>query len=737
MVEPERRRRRPTVNTAPARSAGDARSDAIEKLPAAIAYGLETIFAFMRFILNLRGIILARAKQLALAWPKVPENHYLLTELPAQAEGRQSRAIQFESMKSRIKHLEEQLSKTTLEPIQSPVSTTNTTIETSTSDMGGTFSIHRESRLLGQPPTITRSVTHKKRMFGQSHWFNGVVLIFEPYLRDGSMKACSGVQKCKSLARVIKSQRAPSWPSPITTELPPKNVADELVDCYLRTTETVYRVLHVPTFKRDYGALWLSDTEPDTAFLIQLKLVLAIGASTYDEQFSLRVSAVRWVYEAQTWLLEPKFKSRLGIQPLQINLLLLLARETAGVGEEFIWISAGELLRRAVYMGFHRDPAHLPKRTTFAAEMRRRLWNTILEVTLQSSLTSGGPPLISLDDFDTEPPGNFDDDQLMAEGPVPKPEGDFTQVSIAISLRKMFPVRLAITKFLNDFRSQGTYEETLRLDSELRASYKAICQTLQGCSSSTGPSPSRFEIGVVDFLVHRYRSSLHVPFFGLALHETAYAFSRKVVVETSLKIWYAACPSSSTTVAQPRSDTASPDQDDLARLTVCGSGFYRTVAAQATLLIGLELRTQLQEEESLGPVPLRPDLLSVLEDAKTWCLRCIKAGETNIKGYLITCIIATQIEGLMRGLGKDEIFGLIVKAVDDAEKICLPVLEEMAAQGQAEEPVEGPHQISSNASPEAMESWDFLMSDALFNTNNAEPMSWMFNDENIQTQALW
>lgn len=92
-------------------------------------------------------------------------------------------------------------------------------------------------------------------------------------------------------------------------DLPLKDVADKPVNCYLRTTETVHRILHVPTLRRDYEALWVSDTEPDTAFLVQLKLVLAIGATTYDEQFSLRASVIQWVYKAQTWFSEPEFKS--------------------------------------------------------------------------------------------------------------------------------------------------------------------------------------------------------------------------------------------------------------------------------------------------------------------------------------------------------------------------------------------------------------------------------------------
>ncbi|KAE8452705.1 hypothetical protein EG329_013964 [Mollisiaceae sp. DMI_Dod_QoI] len=561
--------------------------------------------------------------------------------------------------------------------------------------------------------------------------------VMEPHMREESSKAVSGVKRCKSLAKFIKSQRSPPWPSPPTAILPTKDVADELVECYIRTTETIYRILHIPTFRRDYEALWESGTEPVSAFTVQLKLVLAIGATTYDEQFSLRASAIRWIYEAQTWLSHPNLKSQLTIQSLQTNTLLVLAQETVDVGGDSVWISTGALLRRAVHMGLHIDPARRPKMKTFAAEMRRRIWNTILEMALQSSMTSGGPPFLSLEDFDTEPPSNLDDDQLLAIDPMPKPEDEFSQMSIAIALRKTFPIRLAVAKLLNDISSPGTYEETLRLDAELRASYKTLCRNLQRCSSNSGPSPSQFEIRAVDVLMYRYISALHVPFFSPALHETAYAFSRKIVIEAALKIWYSVYPPLSITTAQPHSDAASSNRNDLARLTVAGSVFFRTVAMQATVLIAVELTAQLQEEESLGHIPLRPDLLSVVDDGKAWCLKCIEMGETNIKGYLLMCVVLTQIEGLMRGIGKDANPELLVKAAEEAEERCMPILENMAAQGRGEGTVDELHQMSLNTSPDVMQDWDFMMSETLFDPGNADPMSWMFNDEFRQGPSLW
>jgi len=513
-----------------------------------------------------------------------------------------------------------------------------------------------------------------------------------PHIQEEKLRAFSGIQRCKALAKVIKAQRAPPWPSMTQADLPSKDIADDLVECYLRTSEAIYRVLHIPSFRRDYDALWVDSVEPDISFLIQLKLVLAIGSLTYDDHFSLRTSAVHWVHEAHHLLSKPDFKSRLNIQSLQTEILLLIARETVSVGSELVWISAGALFRTAVCMGLHRDPTYLSKRTTFNTEMRRRLWNTIIEIVLQNSLIAGSPPFFSLQDFDTHPPQNFDDDQLVTEDPVAESEGHLTQSSIAIALRKTFASRLGIVKYLNDLGSSGTYDETLRLDSDLRASHRILRQTLQTYQSSA-LLPSQFQIRALDMIMNHTLCSLHVPFLGRAIHNTAYAFSRKVVQETILKVWCAAYPSSSQ--GTPTSSTLPPPLDDLSRFILCGSGFFRTTAAQASRLVVVILKTQISEEESTGPVPLRPDLLSVLEDVRTWCLRMMRAGETNIKGYLLMSIILKQFNARMQARNVSELepglsMSLMMQATEEAEAICLEILKEMAAKGgQVDSAMEG------------------------------------------------
>ena len=120
--------------------------------------------------------------------------------------------------------------------------------------------------------------------------------------------------------------------------------------------------------------------------------------------------------------------------------------------------------------GFHRDPTNYPKMAPFNVEIRRRLWATVLEIALQSSLDSGMPPLISSDDYDTLAPKNIDDSEIMEDseiGPKAKPSTTYTQTSIQIILLRSLLKRLAIARLINHFRSKPSYEDVLRLSSEL------------------------------------------------------------------------------------------------------------------------------------------------------------------------------------------------------------------------------------------------------------------------------
>ena len=93
-----------------------------------------------------------------------------------------------------------------------------------------------------------------------------IIELIDPYVRNEDSKTIQALRKCKKLGKIIKSQLIPPWPTVPTSDLPSKHVADELIENYIRTSESIYRVLHIPTFRTQYEALWKNRENPDTGF---------------------------------------------------------------------------------------------------------------------------------------------------------------------------------------------------------------------------------------------------------------------------------------------------------------------------------------------------------------------------------------------------------------------------------------------------------------------------------------
>lgn len=81
----------------------------------------------------------------------------------------------------KIKQLETQLSKVGARPA---VSAGPSPIWDSTEDaphIAGTFHVNREAPSEGKAPSIVRTIMHKTRIFGQSHWIHGVTQVCPTY----------------------------------------------------------------------------------------------------------------------------------------------------------------------------------------------------------------------------------------------------------------------------------------------------------------------------------------------------------------------------------------------------------------------------------------------------------------------------------------------------------------------------------------------------------------------------
>lgn len=386
--------------------------------------------------------------------------------------------------------------------------------------------------------------------------------------------------------------------------------AQRLAEAYFRTFECVYRILHVPTFWRQFGEYFGGqfDGQLAKAFLVQLQLCMAIGSVFEDAGGSLRRYQERWIQEGQSWLLLCPPTNLAGLQTM---CLLHLAKEVCGFGRsggEGTYNSAGSLLRKAMCLGLNRDPD--ASMSIYQAEVRRRLWATILEMLVQSSLDTGLPPGISLTDFDTSPPGNYDDEQLTPSSSGPRPSGTFTHTTILVELHRSFPVRLAIAQhlatLLNSPNTKPPAVEsgptTKSLSTELISASRALAGALQPGYDPAGILPNRisaFQLRMAEMLVNRFflglnlalvkPSEVEMPEIQTYCGAAAGTIWRDVVSGLSNQ--------RETGGSCGKGAAQRHQMDDFTTLVSRGSGTsYHATATVAVLTLLVELRRQMEEE---------------------------------------------------------------------------------------------------------------------------------------------
>ncbi|KAI1739475.1 hypothetical protein F4680DRAFT_137271 [Xylaria scruposa] len=472
-------------------------------------------------------------------------------------------------------------------------------------------------------------------------------------------------KKCKRIARALKVNRPSrclSTPGP-NLEPPPRELADTMVNVYFQCFEPMHRILHKPSFWAEYERFWANAGTFTVGQRLKILLVIAIGSSLCDEggpDSELRSRVQQWIYTAQAWLSGPLEKDRLNIQGLQIHCLAMIARQIFSVGGDLVWMSMGSLTHRAMQIGLHRDPKHLPTMPFLEAEIRRRLWYTILEMIVQSSLDSAMPPRISFEDFDTESPSNNNDDEIDEStiGPLPHPKEKYTSTSMQLLLIKSLPCRLRIVQLLNGLHSELAYPDVLALSSELLNACQACSNFI---TDNKRAGITAFQRNMCDFLVRRFLLPLHCPFASEARSNHLFHYSQKVALDAALAFM-------------------SPEPDEyFSRLIAIGGGMYREGYRCASSTIALELLVQAQAQRDDGTFQTSTKQLDFLRqavsDVTALSWERIRQGETNIKGPVFGDIVLA----VANSPEKDTLDELeMTKGARDSLAICHHILETRA-----------------------------------------------------------
>ena len=327
--------------------------------------------------------------------------------------------------------------------------------------------------------------------------------------------------------------------------IPSRKVADELTQLYFRNLETTYRVLHRASFMKDYIMFWDNPRNNKPEFVVILLLVMATVNCISERLNSLpsngrRETALTWVHACEIWLQGRGWK-RLRIAFFQINCLLFLAKQMNGIKTKQAWVASGALLRYGISAGLHRNPSLLKAKTSsIDREMMRRLWATIVELELQSSIDRGmqlsSAGLMS----DCGPPMNVNDDDIGegCEHPLqPKPWQEYTATSFLHISQHSLLLRQSLTSLINNPSNCLRYEDVSSYEQEIMQKLEVIPRWIENSESSSDVlAPSMVPQILLDIQLRQFLILLHSPFARMTGAGSRYGYSRVVCYNAASNI---------------------------------------------------------------------------------------------------------------------------------------------------------------------------------------------------------
>ncbi|CAN8104343.1 unnamed protein product [Discula destructiva] len=339
-------------------------------------------------------------------------------------------------------------------------------------------------------PTTIRSLSVKgnlrTRFFGQNS--TRVLLNLFDEARDFIFSRSGGddirelfVQLHKVYRSISEEHRRASSPIAVFTDsllpvqkrmadiLPNKTICDRLLDAYINMSEGLYRVVHVPSFRAEYDAFWQQRGVSD-AFLPRLMCMLSLGARFETDKRGLSHDRSDGIHAptactlARAWLDSLRGKQLVDMDTLQCEVLLLHARRMMSSKNQDSWTQLGSIVRMAMIMGLHRDPDEFPQIRPFFAELRRRLWYTIMDMDLHVALASNLPCSVREGEYTCRPPGNLDDSDIYPEItklPPSRPIDEFTNNQLQAFASRTLPHRIRVSSIISRLDTIREFQEVL------------------------------------------------------------------------------------------------------------------------------------------------------------------------------------------------------------------------------------------------------------------------------------
>ncbi|KAK9801631.1 putative Transcription factor domain-containing protein [Seiridium cardinale] len=442
-------------------------------------------------------------------------------------------------------------------------------------------------------------------------------------------------------------ERSLRLPEPFLPQLPARARCNELVDLYLGSLEKVLRVFHVPHFEAQYQQYWAFPDIPESReFLSPLSLVLSIGASLHaefrDPHSNLRTFAFNSISRVQARCGMALEGPKVTLATLQTYCLLFIARQTNNFEPESIWLTIDILTRLAMQLNLHRQQLDTDATSSPAeTQLRRKLWVTVIELSIQSSMDHALPPFLRPEDLQLELPLNVNDEEFKENEALPADHGNSpsqaTDASIQILLGMSTQLRLRVIQHLYGADPHHSFETTLELSESLEEQSRATLQAMQTLLTQSSQNTIHnnrhavnfFHASLVDSMVLGTLMALHIPYALRASDHKKFYFSRKICFEAAWKLM--SRPSS--THDQTSGHLA---REMLSRLRLNAGGFFQRVYSQTTAILCLELVVSLSEDSFLASSLFRRvAVLDVIQNNIDILARCIEAGSLEVGMHVI------------------------------------------------------------------------------------------------------
>lgn len=323
---------------------------------------------------------------------------------------------------------------------------------------------------------------------------------------------------------------------------PPNEITNQLIQIYIETVETAYRIIHIPSFRKEYKDFIHDNQSAKPSFLILMLLMMSTVGCISDTKIThvgdsalARERAALWIEISERWL-QNQSQKQIYLAIWQIRCLLLLSKQVNVIKKKRLWTEAGTLLRQAMAAGFHRDPSILGKKSFgFDHEMRRRLWATISELELQASVDRGMPSALAGVPSDCATVQNIDDedleDEVYDESRV-KDRDTYTDSSYLHLSRSTFALRATLNSLVNDLGTPLQWEQVVNFEELIKSELENLPSWTQSSENNTGSLPG----ALLQMQLHQFLILLHMPFARKMDSNSRCCVSRMICFQAAQKI---------------------------------------------------------------------------------------------------------------------------------------------------------------------------------------------------------